>query len=362
MSPRGRRQQPFLRAEASWAKFYHSDKSRVDHFVSLRRGQGPIPREEHDAAYIDAMLGSASAQLGVDPSVARYLPNHTLSRVPPPLPEHQQLASAMVDPHHVLHYSHHHHLSSDDPSTASPSPGEGLESMSAEGNHHHHYHASSSSVGTQDGGVPAVPYEHNYPSSSTHPVFHPHEYHPAESTDPSHLNIDPSLRHHTLEQRVDLQDTLSGSAGSAHEYELTAMPHSGSEGHLSRVEQPRRQISPTRPKKKRRTQKDSKISKVQPSSSSSTRSKVNKRRKRDTSYDTASPAVIGGDGGSRHEDQHRPHTLTAGSGGAMSDGSHISEIGGDGSHIGSSGETEEFMLASHSELTLHAPESYLVHT
>lgn len=133
------------------------------------------------------MLGSTSVQLGVDPSVARYLPNHTLSRVPPP--EHHHLAA--IDHHQAQCHPHYPHIAGADAPEQSPSPVTGID-----GNGHHYHLQHQQASPSQGNGVP-VPYQHDYASSS-HGVFHQHheEYEAAAAAaaEPSHSQIDPSLR------------------------------------------------------------------------------------------------------------------------------------------------------------------------
>jgi hypothetical protein len=175
--------------------------------VAARRGQPPLPREEHEGSYLDAMLGSASVQLGVDPSVARYLPNHTLSRVPPPTEHHHLVA---VDHHEHLPHSHPHypHIASADASEASTSPATRMDgNIAVDGHHYHAQHQQADQ--SQSNGVP-VPYEHDYASSS-HVVFHHHpgEYDPTvAAAGHSHSQIDPSLRPQVRPQEEGRHDSV----------------------------------------------------------------------------------------------------------------------------------------------------------
>lgn len=277
-----------------------------------------MPREEHEGSYLDAMLGSASVQLGVDPSVARYLPNHSLSRVPPPIPPPHHLSA--IEHHHV-HYGHH---VDNDPSTASPSPGIGEDQGLAPDGHHYHVQ----SLGTHENGV-HVTYEQNYASSSNHAVFHHHhahdetEYHTADSPHHPHSQIDPSLRPHPQHQQTELHDDVAATATvSAHEFEI-----------IPDAEQ-QVLLQPTQRPKKRRRPKDRANREL-------STGKAGKRRKQE-----AASAIREDD-----ETEQRRQLLA---------GVRILEDSTDG--VGPSEPTEEYECSPHPDLTVHSPDGYLVHT
>jgi len=202
------------------------------------------------------MLGSASVQLGVDPSVARYLPNHTLSRVPPPAEQHH--LAAVEHQQHAHTHPHYPQITDAGASEPSASAAAGMDGNAAVDGHH--FHVQHQQGQSQGNGVP-VPYEHDYASSS-HTVFHQHgEYEPA-TAETSHSQIDPSLRPQVRAQDGQ-HDVVVGEAPE--DFEV--------------INGDRRQQAPRF--KKRRRVKDGSGGSGTNATAESPASKIAKRRKKD---------------------------------------------------------------------------------
>ncbi|KAF8317374.1 hypothetical protein DL93DRAFT_2095746 [Clavulina sp. PMI_390] len=228
--------QPFLRSEASWAKFYHGDKARIDQAVQLKKGRVPGQSVGQDTTYFGAVLGSTTVPLGVDPSVGRYLPNHSLARLPPQ-PFVPSNSTAPLP-------------------TPSQSPGVGGSSQTAP----NHTSPPIKFVASESHRLTVIPYEHNYASSSSQPVaatsslrvppkIQPH--HPPN--DPSRLHAPPLYPTQVNRLATPVHDTAHvARSASPRDLELTPRPETPPSSRSTQTPDPQGPASLSSAKKRRK--------------------------------------------------------------------------------------------------------------